>query len=157
MKQKSYKRRVETLMYLFDGDKVLLGLKKRRLGAGRWNGFGGGQEGGETLEQAAIRETKEEIGVDVQSTQYHGVIDFYLEHAGEIHEVHIFSATQFSGEPCESDEMTPQWFLKTAIPYADMWPSDVHWMPYLLKGKTFRGTINFTDYTTIQSVEIREL
>ena len=30
-----------TLVFLRDGSKVLLGMKKRGFGAGKWNGFGG--------------------------------------------------------------------------------------------------------------------
>ena len=37
-------RKVMTLCYVFDGERVLLGLKKSRLGAGKWNGFGGHSE-----------------------------------------------------------------------------------------------------------------
>lgn len=43
---------------------VLLGLKKRGFGTGKWNGFGGKVEPGETIRQAAIREMKEEAGIE---------------------------------------------------------------------------------------------
>ena len=42
---------------------VLLGLKKRGFGSGRWNGFGGKVEEGETIEQATLRELDEEVGI----------------------------------------------------------------------------------------------
>lgn len=34
---------------------VLLGMKKRGFGAGKWNGFGGKVQPGETIEEAARR------------------------------------------------------------------------------------------------------
>lgn len=34
---------------------ILLGLKKRGFGEGKWNGFGGKVEPGETIHQAAAR------------------------------------------------------------------------------------------------------
>lgn len=34
---------------------ILLGLKKRGFGVGKWNGFGGKVEPGETIPQAAAR------------------------------------------------------------------------------------------------------
>jgi 8-oxo-dGTP pyrophosphatase MutT (NUDIX family) len=37
---------------------VLLAMKKRGFGAGRWNGVGGKLGEGETIEQAVIRESK---------------------------------------------------------------------------------------------------
>ena len=54
--------KIVTLVFVHDNQKVLLGYKKRGFGAGRWNGFGGKVETGETLEQAARRELKEESG-----------------------------------------------------------------------------------------------
>ena len=35
------KYKLLTLVFLRDGSKVLLGMKKRGFGAGKWNGFGG--------------------------------------------------------------------------------------------------------------------
>ena len=40
-------------------------MKKRGFGAGKWNGFGGKVEPGETIVEAAVREVKEECGYDV--------------------------------------------------------------------------------------------
>ena len=54
-----------TNCFLVRGDKVLLGMKKRGLGVGWWNGFGGKTDNGESVELAAVRETKEEIGVEI--------------------------------------------------------------------------------------------
>jgi len=42
---------------------VMMGMKKRGFGAGKWNGFGGKVEPGESNEQAAVRELHEESGV----------------------------------------------------------------------------------------------
>jgi 8-oxo-dGTP pyrophosphatase MutT (NUDIX family) len=39
---------------------ILLGLKKRGFGAGKWNGFGGKVEPGESIVQGARRELLEE-------------------------------------------------------------------------------------------------
>ncbi len=53
------KRRLYTLVFLLDGDRdrdrVLLGMKKRGFGAGKWNGFGGKVDPGETIVEAAAR------------------------------------------------------------------------------------------------------
>ena len=42
-------------------------MKKRGFGEGKWNGFGGKVEEGETILQAALRELKEECGASVAS------------------------------------------------------------------------------------------
>ena len=52
-----------TLCLLRKDNKILLAMKKRGFGTGKYNGVGGKIENGETLNEAMIRETKEEIGV----------------------------------------------------------------------------------------------
>ena len=49
--------------------RLLLGLKKRGFGQGKWNGFGGKLDEGETPRQAAIREMKEESDVESVRTR----------------------------------------------------------------------------------------
>ena len=44
-----------TLLFVMQPNQVLLGMKKRGFGAGRWNGFGGKVQDGETIEDAAKR------------------------------------------------------------------------------------------------------
>jgi hypothetical protein len=65
-------------------------------------------------------------------------------------EVHVFSATKFSGEPVESDEMRPQWFKIAEIPFDDMWSDDQYWLPMLLQGKKFTGTFLFDKPSTAE-------
>ena len=48
-------RKVLTLAFIRDGGRLLLGMKKRGFGAGKWNGFGGKVDPGETILQGAIR------------------------------------------------------------------------------------------------------
>jgi len=48
-----------TLLFLIKEDQILLAMKKRGFGMGRFNGVGGKIEPGETIEQAMIRECQE--------------------------------------------------------------------------------------------------
>lgn len=45
-----------TLVLIVQPGRVLLGMKKRGFGAGKWNGFGGKVQPGETIEDAARRQ-----------------------------------------------------------------------------------------------------
>ena len=46
---KEVKKKVLTLVYIRDDENILLGLKKRGFGTGKWNGFGGKVQAGETI------------------------------------------------------------------------------------------------------------
>ena len=46
-------KKLTTLIIIHDHPRLLLGMKKRGLGVGRWNGFGGKVHEGETIKEAA--------------------------------------------------------------------------------------------------------
>lgn len=155
-------RKILTLCIASKYPRILLAMKKRGFGAGRWNGFGGKLKDGESVEAAAKRETEEEIGISISKITRAGIIDFEFQNNPEILEVHIFRADDWSGEPKETEEMKPQWFHVDEIPYEEMWPDDRHWLPLLLAGKKFRGRFLFdqaentniieSDLTVVESI-----
>ena len=49
------KNKVLTLVFVIEKSRILLGLKERGFGVGRWNGFGGKVEKQETIEEGAKR------------------------------------------------------------------------------------------------------
>lgn len=132
-----------TLCIIYQNHRVLLGLKKRGFGAGRWNGFGGKVEPSESIEESALREVMEEAGVEVVKMEKRGIIDFEFENDPKILEVHIFCILKYAGKPKETNEMKPKWFDISKIPFEKMWPDDVYWMPLLLAGKKFKGKFLF--------------
>lgn len=136
-------QKVLTLVIVHDHEKVLLGLKKRGFGAGRWNGFGGKVHEGETIELAAYRELNEEAGITTESMSKQGVLRFSFQETNEDLEVHLFSVRDFSGQIVETEEMRPQWFLHSEIPFSEMWVDDQYWLPQVLRGKKVKGSILF--------------
>lgn len=128
-----------TLCVIHQDNRVLLGLKKRGRGEGRWNGFGGKLEDGESMEAAARREVLEEVGLIIQDLEEVGIVDFEFEDNSWNVQVHIFKSTQFAGQPIETDEMKPEWFTVDTLPLDAMWPGDAYWFPLLLENKKFRG------------------
>lgn len=139
--------RVVSLLFIVNGDAILLGKKKVRFGAGYWNGFGGGVEKGETIEESACRETKEECGLAIKPADLKKAahITFqFVDKPDYDHDVHIFITKKFSGEPTETEEMSPRWHELKNLPLNEMWPSDVHWAPLVLqKGKTIEAVCYF--------------
>jgi|SRR3989344_4150736 len=140
-----------TLGLLLREGEVLLALKKRGFGAGRWNGFGGKLAPGESVEQGLIREAVEEIGVIIKPEDLEkiAILNFYFPPAkaeqGWNQSVHIYCVRQWQGEPRESEEMKPQWFKYAEIPFAEMWPDDIHWLPRALRGEKLEGDFYFAD------------
>lgn len=132
-----------TLTIIHQHPKILLGMKKKGFGEGKWNGFGGKVEEGESIEEAALREIEEEAGIKPKEITKHGIIQFEFKGDPKILEVHIFRGEDFEGEPKESDEMKPQWFHVDEIPFESMWPDDTHWMPHFLEQKKFKGRFLF--------------
>ncbi|KAK1942257.1 7,8-dihydro-8-oxoguanine triphosphatase [Phytophthora citrophthora] len=147
----SLPRKLLTLAFIVrDGtasQQVLLGMKKRGFGMGKWNGFGGKVEASDAnVAAAAAREIKEEANVDVkvEDLEPRGVLLFSFEQAKEVMEVHVFLTQQFSGEPSESEEMKPQWYDVADIPYKNMWADDHFWLPHVLSGKSVNGHFHFS-------------
>ena len=115
-------------------------MKKRGFGQGRWNGAGGKPQPGETIEQAAIRETAEEIGVTPISLKRMATLDFYFPHNHDNNQqVVVFLVEKWQGEPKETEEMKCQWFETNKLPLDSMWSSDSHWLPKVLKKVTLRA------------------
>ena len=125
-------------------DHILLAMKNKGLGINKWNGFGGKVEEGESIEQAALRELKEEVAIDATKLIKMGVLEFSYQNNSKILETHVFRIDEFEGEIVESDEIQkPQWFHFDTIPYSQMWPDNKLWLPLLIERKKFEGKFLF--------------
>jgi 8-oxo-dGTP diphosphatase/2-hydroxy-dATP diphosphatase len=118
---------------------ILLGMKKRGFGQGRWNGFGGKLETDEDIIQCAKRELQEECGLAANDLTRTGYVVFKMLDIFKIMCVHIFQTRNFTGDLIESDEMRPQWYNEDEIPFEKMWADDPLWFPYLLEDKSVVG------------------
>ena len=126
--------------------RVLLGRKKRGFGVGKLNGIGGKIAPGEKPEQAIQREVEEEIGVKIPPASLHnaGQITFRFPFRPEDdHEVHLFVASSWDGDPVETEEMAPRWVPTGDIPFAQMWQDDAYWLPLVLQGVRVHGEFVF--------------
>ncbi|GAB6944910.1 8-oxo-dGTP diphosphatase [Vulcanisaeta sp. JCM 14467] len=143
---------VETLVYVVKDGRVLLIRKKRGLGAGYYNGVGGKIESGEDVVSAAIRECREEVGIEPRDLEWMGLLEFWNYEDGKVesvHFVHVFIAHDFSGVPRESEEAEPIWFGINEVPYSNMWSDDVLWLPKVLSGKKVYARFDFDRWRLI--------
>ena len=135
-----------TLLFLRSDNQILIAMKKRGFGANKYNGVGGKIESGETIEQALIRETEEEIGVT--PTNYWQVAELDFVQDAETDDpwhmyVYAYFCDQWKGTASESEEMDPKWFKLDEIPYPQMWEDDEHWLPRVLDGEKVTGEFTF--------------
>lgn len=153
------KRLETTLLLLRRDNQILLAMKKRGFGEGKYNGIGGKLEENETPEEAMVREAQEEIFITPTKYTKVGIIEFLEYFKGEKINVvfHLFVATEWEGTPEESEEMKPQWFDIDKIPYDKMFPDDKYWMPYVLDNKKIEGFFEFDENWNIISQKIDEI
>ena len=108
---------------------------------------------------------QEECGINAEPT-FCGYLLFLIEGSPFSFNIHIYRVDEWSGEPTEcvsrlhtlffshairrSEEMLPKWFALPdvnldlpSIPFDQMWPDDVYWLPLLLNEQFFRGRADF--------------
>ena len=150
--------RQTTLLFLLKDDQILLAMKKRSFGQGRWNGVGGKPELNENIQDTAIRETQEEIGIIPKNISQVATLDFYYKNNPEWdQQVLVFISNSWKGEPIETEEMKPQWFDKDKLPFESMWPDDPFWLPLVLSGKKIKAKFTFGENDVILDKNINEI
>ena len=89
-------------------NEVLVQNRKRKyLG---WSFPGGHVEKGESIYDCAVREVKEETGLDVRNLQYCGVVHWANRITDERYFCHMYKTVEYSGElVCETDEGEQLW------------------------------------------------
>jgi len=141
-----------TLVFLIKEKQVLLAMKKRGFGKGRWNGVGGKIEPGESVEGAAIREAQEEIGITPTDLEEVALLNFVFPTWTQ--ECTVFIAKSWQGTPKETEEMAPRWFPQSNLPFQEMWSDDPLWLPQVLEGQKLDAEILFDDDEKMTGVTV---
>eukprot|EP00884_Botryococcus_braunii_P017684 jgi/Botrbrau1/459/Bobra.110_2s0104.1 len=136
-----------TLVVVQQGDRVLLGEKKRGFGEGYYNGFGGKVEKAETILEAAKRELTEEAGISARELSPRGKLTFIFDDRPQPWEVHVFLCTKYDGNVQESEEMRPEWFDCCNLPFSQMWADDKILVPAPLCRQALRWKVLFSQHT----------
>lgn len=153
-----------TVCFLTRDQHILLARKKKKIGKGLWNGYGGFEEAEDaTIEHTAVREMKEEIGVSANPSALEkiGVVRYSNQSEGgrlkEV-EVHFYLVAEWDGEPHSGEEMdTPTWFTCDALPLDEMLPTDRMWLPRALQGTRFVGVVHHGENKEVVSADFKEV
>jgi 8-oxo-dGTP diphosphatase len=127
-----------TLIYITQGDKCLFIRKTRKgdMNLDKWLGIGGHFETDETPEECALRELKEESGIDSLSLndfEYRGLITFLSsEYPSEY--MHVFTASvpedfELPRKTCDEGELA--WVELDRIKDLPVWEGDKIMFDYL--------------------------
>lgn len=162
------------MVFLRREGEILLAMKKRGFGAGRWNGAGGKVEPGETVEEAVHREVREELGVDASALAEVAQLRFYFVTGapgeGEVVapsgsglvaptqtiRCTVYVCEDWDGEPVETEEMAPQWYPVDSVPYDSMWPDDRMWLPQVLAGQCVEAEFLFGEDDEVLDARVAE-
>jgi 8-oxo-dGTP diphosphatase len=147
--------RAVNLCYVINNqDEILLQYKRKGFGVGKWNGPGGKVEPGETLEQAVIREVKEETGLDIKNLKKMAELEFYFINKEEWNQIaHVYITKDFTGDIQVSEEGELRWFKIKEIPYDKMWDDDPYWLPNILAGEFMKIKFYFDQNSNLQKYE----
>lgn len=124
-----YARMIESLPILCvdivirnSGDEILLIKRENEPLKGEWWVVGGRVHKGETLEQAAIRKAKEEVGLQINNLQCIGYYEDAFETnpfglATPLHSVSVvFSAIVNDGKTIRLDDQSSEWKFSKELP-----------------------------------------
>lgn len=134
--------KLTTICYLDNGKEFLMLHRNKKVNdihEDKWVSVGGKFEAGETPEECAIREIKEETGLDAQKLELLGFITFPdFAHEGEDWYSFVYRVTEFEGDLIEEcDEGTLKWVPYDQIMSLPTWEGDYIFLEWILEGSPY--------------------
>jgi 8-oxo-dGTP diphosphatase len=132
--------KLATLCYVQKDNKTLMLFRNKKANdyhQGKWNGLGGKFEQGESPEDCAIREIKEESGLIVKNLTMKGFITFPMFDEKEDWHVFLFVVDEFEGELIESPEGKLEWVPNDKLLELNLWEGDKIFIPWLFQNRFF--------------------
>ncbi len=134
-----------TLVYPVLGETIFLAKKKRKVGAGFYNGFGGKKRSfDEPISITACREFAEESGIKSGFVMDKVAILDFFQDGKHILECHVWFIRAWTGDFLETAEMgKAEQFPFSNLPYAEMMTGDRFWLPLVVEGEKIRAKIYY--------------
>ena len=146
-----------TCIYLIDQGKWLLMYRNRKpddINEGKWIGVGGKSLPGETPEECAIREFREETGMEPMEMKLAGTVDFCYD-TREMERIYVFLCNGVSGELKECEEGTLAWIDEDAVLDLPLWEGDKLFLKKIInrEGMPFQMTLFYDDKGNLLKAE----
>jgi ADP-ribose pyrophosphatase YjhB (NUDIX family) len=137
--------RLGTLTYVVSGERVLLIHRAREPHRGLWVAPGGKLEPGESPHEGAVREIREETGLQIESPQLRGVITEVSTRPDYQWLLFLFRAERFTGDVRASDEGELVWHPLDQMSSLPMPDSDAAWWSHVVSpdGGVFVAKFNY--------------
>ena len=137
-----------TLCYVRRSGQTLMVHRIRKandMHQGKWNGLGGKLIPGETPEECAVREIREESGLEVYDLALKGLLTFPKFANDEDWYAFIFTARAGEGDLIDSPEGVLQWVEDEALLELNLWEGDRLFIPWLDRPGFFSGKFIYHD------------
>ncbi len=138
--------KLATLCYIKKDGKTLMlhrNKKDKDMNGGKWIGLGGKIEDGETPEECAIREIKEESGLIPKNLILKGILTFPTFDDYETWYVFLYLVTEFEGDLIESSEGTLKWIEDDQLFNLPMWEGDKIFLSWLNEKGIYSAKFNY--------------
>lgn len=139
--------KLATLCYVKKDGKTLMIHRTKKENdphEGKWNGLGGKLEPGETPEECAIRELKEECGLTAKNPSLKGILTFpAFNKQPEDWYVFVYTIKEFEGKLTKSDEGDLEWIDDNKLNTLNLWEGDKIFLPHINTGKFFSGKFTY--------------
>lgn len=145
--------KLATLCYLRRSGQTLMihRIKKANdMHQGKWNGLGGKFEPGETPEECAVREIREESGLIARNLLLKGIITFPGFSDEEDWYTFIFVGHEFEGNLIDSSEGVLRWIDDDELLNLPLWEGDRIFIPWLDRPGFFSGKFVYRNNALIE-------
>lgn len=142
--------------YLIKNNKILFLVRKKKHETMHQQGIylpiGGKVELSEELEEAAIREVKEESGITVHSVDLKGILYIRSQNTGQYDvNMYTFISSDFEGEPINGNEGSFEWVDIQKIQSVSLYPGDKIYLDLMFKHNFFAIELLYKHYDLLQT------
>lgn len=126
--------KLATLCYVRRPGRTLMLHRIKKAGdihAGKWNGLGGKFEPGESPEECAVREIREESGLEARNLELRGFLTFPGFQGDDDWYAFVFVCREVEGELIDSPEGDLHWIADADLLALPLWEGDRIFIPWL--------------------------